>query len=477
MATTPFVIDRFGGLDVFNDSASVGAYRAVDMADVDINGNGHITTRSGYSQVVAFAASEADGFAVFDQLGLPQFIVGYIASGVAKYQAFNGAGGAAVATLSSIGSALLRSAQIASGGSEYLYLTNASHSIYRWDGSSFTSPAGMPTCAALAVTPYSFRLVAAGLPASAPSRVQFSDPGAPETWGANNWVDLSPGDGVITCATTWRDSTFVFKDLDGFYVFGQESVDSTGNPIFNFRAVTGFPGYDCVAGNEGVYFVDGRSVWLTTGDKPARISEPIEPFLRGDVSLAGFTVDQASTPNWRLSYSLERLYVSVTLSNGASGSLVFNAGRTEWTFYTAPIAFAAPLRDVTTLKKRTFWLSTTGVNVFDGSTTDNGSDIPWSYTSGKYPLSDPGRVAVTLVSSATGYAASGGITLYAYTDETGLAGGSALVGNNATIFGEGFAPGSDAEGKLFQHVLSDGRRATIERVTHYVSFVKPAGIQ
>jgi len=86
----------------------------------------------------------------------------------------------------------------------------------------------------------------------------------------------------------------VFK-LSKFYVFYGNSVDGTGNPVFNYRAVKTGVGHGQTtwgSGNQpagsvvatsarGVYFLNPDGVWLTTGGAPVKVSGALDPWFRG----------------------------------------------------------------------------------------------------------------------------------------------------------------------------------------------------
>ena len=114
---------------------------------------------------------------------------------------------------------------------------------------------------------------------SSPSHVYFSDAGTPETWTTTNFLQLTPGDGeTIQACVAWKDFVFVFKESK-FFVFYGNSVDATGNPIFNYRAIEAGVGACNVrawaAGRDGLYFVDRKGVYRTTGGEPELLSRAI----------------------------------------------------------------------------------------------------------------------------------------------------------------------------------------------------------
>lgn len=465
MGLTPFTVESFGGLRLDVDPFEAGPGNATDLLNVDLDRVGRVRTRDGFTRMKSLTMTTVEGFGVYDTFSFQQAIVGYTTGGVGRYEAYPDSGGAAVASVNVSSPAAISAS--AAGPLGYLYLANAVDPIRRWTGAAFSSPAGMPTAQYLATSPVSDRLVAA-----AGSRVKFSEVGDPETWPANNFVDVAPGDGVITSMVTWRETIFVFKDRVAFFVFYSESTDQDGEPIFNYRPVNGYGAFDAVAGEEGVYFSDDRTIWLTVGDKPTRISEPVEQFLRGIVSVNGETVSQAATP--RLSYSLGRLYVAVYTSAAVWRTLVFDPKLNTWALYSVGMPYTKTLRSISpSIESRTYWLSTAGIDRFDGATTDNGSAIAWSWTSGRYALSDPGRVAITTESSVVG---SGSVTMAVTTDSYGTITGSSTTLGTAPATAEGW-PFGDQEGTWFQHKLSGTGVASVNRLTHHIGSVKPAGVR
>jgi hypothetical protein len=108
------------------------------------------------------------------------------------------------------------------------------------------------------------------------------------------------------------------------------------------------------------------------------------------------------------------------------------------------------------------------------SSLTGGTAIAWSYASGKYPLSsDPGRVATTRESSLVG---TGTVTLRLDSDLYSNQSASATLGTAPTP-AEGWPQPLDQEGVWLQHTLSGTGAALVSRLTHHVSFVKPAGVR
>lgn len=181
----------------------------------------------------------------------------------------------------------------ASNGTDVRYFTASNDTFTNPNSSSVVVPKGET----LVTQATDNRLVSTGFlgatdgPAGAttnPSYVWFSDPGDPATWGANNYVQLTPGDGEkVMGAIAWRELVFVFKESK-FFVFYGNSVDGTGEPIFNYRPVEGGVGlaarFGIAATPNGVYFVGEDGLYVTTGSSAQRVSDPVEPLWTGAAS-------------------------------------------------------------------------------------------------------------------------------------------------------------------------------------------------
>lgn len=485
MATTAFTVDRFGGLNLLDEAVNVGPNDAIELLNVDLDHTGRLRARPGYSLVKNTGSDTADGLAAYETTsGTSQLVVSHTTAGARKYEAYASTGGAAVSSATP-GSTVLNAVRWGDPTNEYLYIANGVDTIWRWTGAAFSQPAGMPTATYLAVSPASNRLVTANL-SGLTSRVLFSDPGAPETFTYNtaptpdtgNYVDLAPGDGSpITGATSFQNDVYVFKKRR-FFVFYGESTDNDGQPVFNYRSVDGVGALvPPVTGDEGVYFFDGRMIWATAGGQPTRISRKIEPLLQGTSSLTA-NLDQANLSQVRLSYSLGRLFVSIPNATlDYLYTLVYDPKIDAWTLYLA----GTPFRWVTTLKPAStdqrfsyFFGGAAFLNKLDPSLTqDAGQATVWSWISGLTDMGEPGRVKVTLESRLWGV---GTVNMTVITDYAASGSSSALtLGTNPTV-ADAWQQ-IDREGTLWQTYLVGQSWGGVDRVVHYISFVKPSGVQ
>jgi hypothetical protein len=503
MSLNPFPIAAFGGLNLFVDPIEVGAKGATDLLNVDLSVPGKLKTRDGYTKVSASAAS-----------GGPKFLVPWDGKGVAP------AGHLLVAIgLSDVNDFEQNGTRTNIGG--YTTYTNVTRPVIFTDGSSTPTVFWATNQGATGSTAYFYngtilgtttgsgggkpqyvaaspvrgvgglapRLVQAGFVTAAdapsgangtPSTVFFSDPGAPFTWTATNYIKLDPDDGeAITGVVAWNGSLFVFKNSKAFEIFS-ETVQQGGTPDFNYRRITlpdPIPVTDSptswqpvAVGPDGVYYTGTRGLWrITTGAQ--RVPTPIDPILAGT---AGSTFSVGTVGQVRMDWAGPTLFIVYALGSGSQRVLAWDTRTGQWIIH----SYAQTLSSVPVFAPTTgtaFWFAGTDGNVYKSSsaaTDDNGTAITWSWKSGKYPLDAAGRVAITQESGLFG---TGTVTLTLSTDSFADQSGSVTLGTAPTP-AEGWLQ-KDQEGRYWQHTLSGSGQATVESLTHQVSFVKPVGIE
>lgn len=505
MPLTPYTVERFGGLNLALDPFEAGPSVATDLLNVMFDRLGRVRTRDGTSQWNDSTLSSSGYSAIYGAptlTGGRLLVVRYSSGGsialdqvttagtTTSLGTFSAAANTFPTSHSTIGTLTSTTSYVA-----FATLPSTGIALVQVSLSGPSQPAGAGKPLHLATSPTSNRLVQAGYFAAADSpsgangsrsTVFFSDVGAPTTYTANNFVTLRPGDGeVITGMAVWQDSVFVFKN-SAMFVFYGESTDSDGLPIFNYRrvdlpdpiadpvAAAPFSRY-IVAGPDGVYFSTPKGIWRTAGGAPQIMSHPVNKVFSKDPTVSSTVQAAASTPA-SLSWAAGCLVAAYTAS--ATRQLAWDPVVDVWTLWDLPaFMFAEYPAGTATSRDQLFYVRGSGNNnVFvmkPANTTDSGTAISWSYTSGRYPLSDPGRVAVTLESSVEG---SGTVTMAVTTDLYSTITGSATTLGTSPATSEGW-PFGDQEGRWFQHALSGSGAAQINRLTHHIQHVKNAGVR
>jgi hypothetical protein len=484
VASSLYTISAFGGLNLTTDPIEVGAAGATNMLDVDLADPGQIMTRAGYAKfTAATAAGTLSSLAsvVYPATGSPRLL----AWGGGTYYALDNTG----TVLSSTAPASSTLAPAWSPG----FWTFATYNglagrIVKLVSSTWTtlnisaSVAVADDWSAIGSTPYSDRLILAG-GSTAPDRVVFSDPGA-GSWTTNNYVDLPNDTNAPTMAVAvYRDTSIVFK-TDKYAVFGAESVDGTGNPVFNYRMVSTGIGpaarFGTATAPEGVYFIGRDGIYITAGDAPVRISEPIDAMFRGDAAATalGLDIAQPYLTQAQAAYYRGRLYVAVTTGASTTNNrlLVYDPKTRYWVVWSLPAASLCPHRVTAAGDEEMFFGYTSGSNDvgrhFRSYTTDAGVGIAWSHRTGRYEAGG-GNEAVIPESSLVG---SGTVTLAIASDLSdagtfSAASASATLGT-APAVAEGWPSPIDTQGTYFQATLSGTGPAVVSEVRHHVSFVR-----
>jgi hypothetical protein len=344
MSLRPVVIEQFPGLDLRQDPGDSAG--AIDALNVTLD-PGRVRSRGGTSTLYAPAGSQVNHMKPFGQ---SQLII-YDSSGTGVLTVITPAGAVvgSTTTTTSLGRTCT-SVAIGTTAGSFFYFTHPVISVVkRWDGATWTAPGTFPaSIMAFGLSPTDNRLVACqGLPTGC--KVSFSDPGAPETFGANNYVLLGPGDNEeIQGTAVFNNQLFIFKQTK-FYVFYGTSTDSTGNPIFNYRTVdtgigvrpqfgTAWPGTSCICATaSGVYFIANDGVYRTTGGTPVKISSPLDPFWTG-IGASPFwlggtrgTTSTSTTATNSLTALDGRLYCAMATSTTAGITFVYDERLNAWT--------------------------------------------------------------------------------------------------------------------------------------------------
>jgi hypothetical protein len=237
-----------------------------------------------------------------------------------------------------------------------VYIANSGTTVRKLVGTTFSTPAGMPKAKFVGLQTPDNRLVAANIatiPTGAASTastslVHFSDAGAPETWSANSYVYLTPGDNEdIQGLVTWRGGLYVFKSSRFFRFFGN-SADTTGQPVFNYREVDGAglaAPLGVAAAPDGIYFIARRGIYFTTGGPPQRISDPVGALFLGGAqdSYQSGVINPSALAQASMCWFSDRLYVGLPLGSATTNShtLVYDPQTRAWTLWNIPMGAMA----------------------------------------------------------------------------------------------------------------------------------------
>lgn len=491
MPTTPYTIDRFGGLRLLQDQTEVGSNAAVDMLNADLDRDGRVRCRDGYAKFTSSAlAGDVMSVAAQPATGV---LLAWAVGGT--YYALTAAG--AVSSSINAGGGTTPAMWLVKNPVSIATLDTAGH-VISYNSASDTWAnvdvvalgAVSDTWSVVGVTPTSDRTVLAG-GSTNPDRVTFSDPGG-AAWTSTSWVEFSKWDSdPISGVANYRDRMIVFKGRK-FAVFTGETLLQNGSPVFNYFMVDTGVGLVARLGvakaAEGVYFVGKDGIYLTQGDRPTKVSGALDPLFRGTVTspYAGSAISQQYLSQAGLTMYRERLYFSVATGASTVNNrlFVFDPASQEWTVWDmAAGCLCVHKIGSPGYEEELMFGYATGTNDigrhFRTQTTDAGSAISWSYTSGMYsPANDRGRVAVSLESQLLG---SGTVTLQVATTGGGGSSssafdtGSAITLGTAPAIAEGWQQ-IDREGAEWQHKLSGSGAAVVSGLTHFLSFVKPSGV-
>lgn len=403
MPLTEFPFPRFaGGLNLRDQPDVVNPAQAIDLLDVTFTERGAVRQRDGYGLFTSVAGTNPyDSLVAFSKSDGTRQLV----AGAGNRLEGLSAGGAVIASVSTSASPHYFT-RFGGPSVEAVYASNGTDPVRQWNGSAWSTPSWSgttPTGRFVAVTQGDNRLVNARRSGTTagdnPSTVRFSDPSTPTTFGANNWVDLTPGDGEpIMGMIAWREYLFVFKQTK-FFVFSGTTDSGTGTPEFNYRPVDTGVGLcssrALCATPYGVFFLTQRGVYLTDGSEPKLVSELLDPFWLGSPSdfyrsnLFNHSELDAPVMAWH------RQQVFVAVPTGGSDTndrlLVYDPRYEWWSMWSLPCAGLASFP--ADGRPELFFSLATGSNHIgrqsQSYSQDNESPIAARWRSGWLDLDDP----------------------------------------------------------------------------------------
>ena len=304
-------------------------------------------------------------------------------------------------------------ARFGSPSAEYIFAANGTDMLYHWDGSTWANSGYTDNTSTglngkvVAEYAKSNRVALGHFSGSAvgndPSTIRFSNAGDPLTWDANDYVDLTPGDGEgIMAIVPWREYLFVFKETK-YFVFYGESVASDGTVEFVYRPVNTGLGLVAsgavIAAKDAVYFLTHTGVYKTVGSEPVRVSNLIDGVFRSvaPTFYSGSVVNQSNIDGAKMGEFKERIWLSVpTAASTNDRTFIFDTNYQWWTVYDFPMNAMAPFS--TGGDDDLYFALATGTNDIvrhrDSDTDDDGTDISSFWYGGWW---DHGKIGIQKV--------------------------------------------------------------------------------
>lgn len=400
-----------GGLNLRDQPDTVRADQAVDLLDVVFTETGAVRTRDGFAAVTGSElTNQPDSCSPYYKLdGTSQLVVG----NGSKLTAI-GSDGTVVASQVTTASPHYF-ARFGGPAGEFLFAGNGTDAAYKWNGTSWSSPAYSGTytpkgkfLCVFGGTVGGNRLVNACRPSSTTAgdnvhTVRFSAVGDPLTWADNDYVDLTPGDGeAIMGMVAWRDYVFVFKRTK-FFVFYGVSTTGSGTSVFNYRVVDAGVGLSAsqavCAGRDGVYFMGEHGVYRTQGSEPVLVSDAITPLFDGTTGpfFKGSAINRGATTA-AMAFHNELVYLAVPTGTSTTNDrvLVFSPVHNWWSLWSVGASCLASWR-LTGVPVLAFGYAT-GSNyigkIAPAYTDDAGTGFSARWQSGWFDLGEPARKTV-----------------------------------------------------------------------------------
>jgi hypothetical protein len=349
MSYKPVSVPSFGGGLVLTAQPDVlDPSQALDLLNVVFSERGAVRQRDGYAKLTSTALTNQ-----------PDSISPYITSGGTKrlvvgngnrLDVFTSFPGATAANSTAPTAHPHFFARFGSPTGERLYISNGTDQVRKLDATTFSTPAGLSGETGKFVAVWQNRLVTAcesGTTAgNNPSSVRFSDPADPENFTANVYEDLHPGDGeAIQGMVVWRDQLIVFKQT-WFAVFYGIGTDDAGEADPAWRSVEAGVGLAAskavVSARDGVYFLDRKGVYKTTGSEPQQMSQALDPFFLGNPSIyfRSNTLNKSQISLSAMGFHEERIYLAVPTGTATANDrmLVFDPRYGWWSLYDLPVA-------------------------------------------------------------------------------------------------------------------------------------------
>ena len=176
------------------------------------------------------------------------------------------------------------------------------------------------------------------------ARVRWSQPGKPDSWRQNDYLDIDTGGGRITGLMSFRDHLLIFKTNSMWALYG---YDDDSWQLIKVSVSVGCPAITAATRSEtAVYFFsasDRGGIYAYAGETPRHISENLRPAFE----------DIIAYTNVFVSWAGRRLWVGVPWvrdigsTSDVSSTFVFDPdiGDGAWTMYRSNYGAIGPVLD------------------------------------------------------------------------------------------------------------------------------------
>jgi hypothetical protein len=400
----------FGGLDLRTDPQDQGLVSSPDLLNVSLDRVGIVRSRDGYAKFSTSAASQRYinivGFDPSDYAS-PSVFGNKCLYGVrvSATQVF-------VDRIDTTGASTnVFSATPTTVDTCYALFSTGSGVVFGGRNQQMQTIVG-PTPTVTAISSGSFRAQYLALQtpdnrlvAASGTTVAFSNPNDATTWGVNNFVTISYEPEYISGMASWQNMLFVFK-RSAFYVFPGNSVDGSGNPVFNFRGVRN--GIGCAAERgvttspEGVYFIHNSGIYVTTGGTPVCISDAVRGIFNGNVGalFQSSALNQSQISKACIRWLNNKLFVAYPSGSSTSNDRLLVLENGQWSLWDIPAADMAVWKQSNTNDLMFAYASGTNdigqFSTVPGTyTTDAGTAITSRYRTGFWNPGQPGAESIT----------------------------------------------------------------------------------
>jgi hypothetical protein len=176
------------------------------------------------------------------------------------------------------------------------------------------------------------------------ARVRWSHPNKPDSWRADDFLDIETGGGKITGLMSFRDHLIIFKTNSMWALYG---YDEDSWQLIKVSVSVGCPTITAATRSETAVFFfsasDKGGIYMYSGDTPAHISGNLRPAFE----------EVSAYENVFVSWAGRRLWVGVPWVKGvgstASVSSLFvldpDIGDGAWTMYRSDYGAVGPVLD------------------------------------------------------------------------------------------------------------------------------------